>query len=151
VVDCRASPSTRILIADEHQIVRRAVRDVIETRSDWAVCAETDGAGILKLACEHRPDVTVMEFAWRGQDGVSLLRRLAQVIPNLPILIFTARDDGLAVASAVAAGAWGCVLKSEPEDELVAAIEALADRRFHLSSMSWNRVRAQETAPGTAL
>jgi DNA-binding NarL/FixJ family response regulator len=124
----------RILIADEHPIVRRGIRGVIETRSGWSVCGEAeDASAAIELALRERPDVAVIDFPLSRQNGLCVTTRLKASLPNTEVLFFTMRDDHPAVASALAAGARGYLLKSEAAAYLIPAISAVAAHRAFFS------------------
>lgn len=125
----------RILIADDHEIVRKGVRDVIEAHPGWEVCGEAaDGQAALELALRERPDVAVLDVALPLLNGVALTRRLKQECPATNVLLFTMHDDDETVSGGLAAGARGYVLKTDSERYLEAAISALGANRPYFSS-----------------
>ena len=125
----------RILIADDHEIVRKGVRDTIEDHPGWEVCAEAaDGQEALNLALREKPDIAVLDVSLPIINGVALTRRLHKEAPNIRILLFTMHDDDETVSTGLAAGARGYVLKSDSESHLEAAISALGANRLYFSS-----------------
>lgn len=125
----------RILIADDHEIVRKGVRDVIEDHPGWEVCAEAgDGQEALTLALREKPDIAVLDVSLPIINGVALTRRLHKEAPNIRVLLFTMHDDDETVSTGLAAGARGYVLKSDSESHLEAAISALGANRLYFSS-----------------
>jgi DNA-binding NarL/FixJ family response regulator len=107
----------RILIADDHDLIRKGVRDVIETHAGWAVCGEaSDGQQALELALCEKPDVAVVDVSLPIMNGVALTRRLRQECPTTRVLLFTMHDDDETVGGGLAAGARGY-----PEDRQRAA------------------------------
>jgi DNA-binding NarL/FixJ family response regulator len=125
----------RILIADDHEIVRKGVRDVIQGRPGWQVCAEaSDGQEALDLALKEKPDIAVLDVALPLLNGIALTRRIRRECPNTRVLLFTMHDDDETVSSGLAAGARGFVLKSDSESHLEAAISALGANRPYFSS-----------------
>jgi DNA-binding NarL/FixJ family response regulator len=125
----------RILIADDHEIVRKGVRDVIEGHPGWQVCAEaSDGQQALDMAMQQRPDVAVLDVSLPNLNGVALTRRLRKECPSVRVLLFTMHDDDETVSAGLAAGARGYVLKSDSESHLEAAISALGANRPYFSS-----------------
>src|SRR4051794_27104768 len=125
----------RILIADDHEIVRKGVRDVIESHPGWEVCAEaSDGQQALELALLHKPDIVVLDVSLPILNGLALTRRLSKECPRTRVLLFTMHDDDDTVNSGLAAGARGYVLKSDSEANLEAAISALNANRLYFSS-----------------
>jgi DNA-binding NarL/FixJ family response regulator len=120
----------RILIADEHPIVRRGIRGIIERHADWAICGEAaDGRLALDLALQERPDVVVSAVELPLLDGVIFTSRLKAALLETEVLIFTVRDDERTITAALAAGARGYLLKSEAVLHLVPAISALSSHR----------------------
>jgi DNA-binding NarL/FixJ family response regulator len=125
----------RILIADDHEIVRKGVRDVVEAHPGWEVCGEAaDGEAALNIAVREKPDVAVLDVSLPVMNGVALTRRLKQECAATNVLLFTVHDDDETVSSALAAGVRGYVLKTESERYLEAAISALGANRPYFSS-----------------
>jgi DNA-binding NarL/FixJ family response regulator len=125
----------RILIADDHEIVRKGLRDIVEGHPSWQVCAEAaDGREALDLALREQPDIAILDVSLPILNGVALTRRLQKECPNARVLMFTMHDDDETISSALAAGARGYVLKSDSEDHLTAAISALGANRPYFSA-----------------
>ena len=125
----------RILIADDHEIVRKGVRDLIEAHPGWEVCGEAaDGQTALEIAAREKPDIAVLDVALPILNGVALTRRLKQEVPGANVLLFTMHDDDDTVSSGLAAGARGYVLKTDSERYLEAAISALGANRPYFSA-----------------
>jgi DNA-binding NarL/FixJ family response regulator len=125
----------RILIADDHEIVRKGVRDVIEGHPGWMVCAEaSDGQQALELTLKEKPDLAILDVSLPILNGVALTRRLRKDCPKVRVLLFTMHDDDDTVSGGLAAGARGYVLKSDSESHLEAAISALHANRLYFSS-----------------
>jgi DNA-binding NarL/FixJ family response regulator len=125
----------RILIADDHEIVRKGVRDVIEAHPGWMVCAEaSDGQKALELALKEKPGVAVLDVSLPSLNGIALTRRLRKECPSIRVLLFTMHDDDETVSGGLAAGARGYVLKSDSESHLENAISALHANRLYFSS-----------------
>jgi DNA-binding NarL/FixJ family response regulator len=125
----------RVLIADDHEIVRKGVRDLIEAHPGWEVCGEAaDGESALRVALHEKPDVAVLDVGLPVLNGVALTRRLRQEGVTTNVLLFTVHDDDETVSAALAAGVRGYVLKTENEHYLEAAISALGANRPYFSS-----------------
>ena len=126
----------RILIADDHEIVRKGVRDVIQAHPGWEVCGEAkDGQDALDIALREKPDIAVLDVSLPSLNGVALTRRLQKECPGVKVLLFTMHDDDETVGSGLAAGARGYILKSDSELNLEAAISALGANRPYFSSL----------------
>ncbi|MBV8683670.1 MAG: response regulator transcription factor [Caulobacteraceae bacterium] len=125
----------RILIADDHEIVRKGVRDVIEGHPGWQVCAEaSDGQQALELALKDKPDIAVLDVTLPILNGIAVTQRLRKDQPHVRVLLFTMHDDDDTVSRGLAAGARGYVLKSDSESHLEAAISALGANRPYFSA-----------------
>jgi DNA-binding NarL/FixJ family response regulator len=124
----------RILVADDHEIVRKGVREVVESHPGWEVCAEAaDGQQALALALKEKPDIAVLDVSLPTLNGVALTRRLRKECPSVRVLLFTMHDDDETMSNGLAAGARGYVLKSDTGNNLEAAISALNANRLYFS------------------
>jgi DNA-binding NarL/FixJ family response regulator len=124
----------RVLIADDHEIVRHGVRDVVANHLGWEVCGEcSDGADVLALTRERRPNVIVLDVSLPGLNGIAVTRQIRQTFPATEVLLFTMHDDDETVSGGLAAGARGYLLKSEGDAQLIAAISALGAHRPYFS------------------
>jgi DNA-binding NarL/FixJ family response regulator len=125
---------TRILIADDHLIVRKGVRDLVDAHMGWEICGEAaDAQEALQIAAREKPDIAVLDIVLRGLDGIELTRRLHQEHPALGILLFSMCDDEQRIQDGLAAGARGFVLKTDRQAVLEAAISALSAKLSFLS------------------
>lgn len=126
----------RILIADDHEIVRRGVRQIVEAHPGWEVCGEAaDGQAALNLAIKEKPDVMVLDVSLPIMNGIAVTRRLRQDAPQTKVLLFTMHDDDETVSAGLSAGARGYLLKMENEQLLETAISALGANRPYFSSV----------------
>src|SRR5205807_8960240 len=113
----------RILLADDHPIVREGLRAVLETQTDFAVVAEAaSGDEALRLALALQPDILLLDLEMPILDGVETIRRLRQQQPAARIIVFTAFDNDERIIHAVQAGANGYLLKGAPREEIFKAI-----------------------------
>ncbi|AGP57040.1 response regulator [Streptomyces rapamycinicus] len=116
---------TRILLADDHALVRRGVRLILEGEPDLTVVAEAgDGAEAIEAARAHRPDLAILDIAMPRLTGLQAARELARSQPETRILILTMYDNEQYFFEALAAGASGYVLKSVADRDLVEACRA---------------------------
>ncbi len=133
----------RILIADDHAMVRGGVRNVIEKHSGWSVCGEAaDGRSALEAAQQLAPDIAIVDIALPGMNGLSLTLRLRETCPDLKTLLFSMIDDDETVAGGMAAGARGYLLKSDDGHRLEEAITALAEDRTYFSAAIAEKAQA---------
>lgn len=125
----------RILLADDHEIVRKGLRTVLEERSDWEVCAEaTSGREAVQLATETKPDVVVMDISMPELNGLEAARQIMKTLPRTEVLILTVHDSENLVQEVLDVGARGYLLKSDASDHLITAVESLLNRKPYLTS-----------------
>jgi DNA-binding NarL/FixJ family response regulator len=116
---------TRILLADDHVLVRRGVRLILDSEPDLTVVAEAgDGAEAVEAARTHRPDLAILDVAMPRLTGLQAARELSRTLPETRILILTMYDNEQYFFEALAAGASGYVLKSVADRDLVEACHA---------------------------
>jgi DNA-binding NarL/FixJ family response regulator len=124
----------RILVADDHCLVRRGLRGLLETRLGWNVVAEVaDGYSAIAAAITTLPDVAVIDSSMPQMNGIEAIRRIHQKLPKLEICFLSDNAEEAGIAAALRAGARGIVLKSDPEKELLNAVESLSRHRPHFS------------------
>jgi DNA-binding NarL/FixJ family response regulator len=117
----------RILLADDHPVVRTGLRTLIETIEDLEVVGEAaDGEQALRETLLLRPDVVLMDVRMEGVDGVEATRRIRAAVPETAVLMLTMYDDDATVFTAMQAGARGYLLKGATQDEIVNAVRAVA-------------------------
>lgn len=120
------APMTRILIADDHEVVRAGLRSILETHSGWEVVAEAaDGKEAIIKALETKPDVAVLDYSIPLVNGVEATRQIRKRNPKIEVLIFTMHDNEALVGDVLEAGARAYLLKSDARQHLISAIEAL--------------------------
>ncbi len=124
----------RVVLADDHGVVRKGIRDFLEEAGDIEVVAEAaDGEQALALVAEHRPDVLVLDIQMPKLSGVEVTRRVAAQCPGVRILVLTAYDDDPYVFALLRSGATGYILKTADSDELVRAVRTVAAGRSALA------------------
>ncbi len=117
----------RILLAEDHPIVRRGMRDILDEHADLQLVGEVDhGRDIEPAIQEQQPDILLLDLRMPDLEPAPLTRCLAEKYPELRVLVLTAHDDPEFVVGLLSAGAVGYVLKDEASDTLVAAIRAVA-------------------------
>jgi DNA-binding NarL/FixJ family response regulator len=118
--------STKILIADDHTLMREGLRQICERMGGFSVVAECEnGAQAVELACTARPDVILMDIVMPDMDGVEAIRRIISEAPSSRIIALTMYREEKFVLAAVRAGARGYLLKTVDARELIAAIQAV--------------------------
>src|SRR5205814_5223607 len=125
-------PRIRLLIADDHAVLRSGLRMLLEVQGDIAVAGEAgNGAEVLQKARELQPDVVLMDLSMPGSPSGEVIRQVLRASPKSRVLVLTMHDDPAYLASAMAAGAAGYVVKKVADSELLSAIRAVhAGRTF---------------------
>jgi two-component system, NarL family, response regulator NreC len=125
----------RILLVDDHRIVRQGIRNILNTRSDIEVVGEAANGQEAIDACQNlSPDVIVMDLAMPVLNGIEATRRIRQIMPRTHILALSMHRDSVYVREILRAGAKGYLLKDASDDDLVSAIHALARGEGYISS-----------------
>jgi two-component system response regulator NreC len=135
---------TRILLADDHAILRAGLRILLNAQSDMEVVAEAaDGREVLRACQTTKPDLVVLDISLPDVRGLKVIEQLRQDFPDTRLLIFTAQDHPSYIRTALAAGATGYVVKSATETELLTAIRAVqVGRTFVAAQLDGNQVQA---------
>lgn len=127
--------TTKILIADDHEVVRHGVRDLIAAQPGWEICAEAEnGRDAVRLVGELRPAVAILDLSMPGLNGMDAARQIRKLAPDTRILIFTMHETEELVREVFRSGAHGYVLKSDAGKHLVAAVHAVLEGRHFCSS-----------------
>src|SRR3954453_20519157 len=118
---------TRILIADDHDVVRSGLRAILEEQTGWEVVAEAaDGLDAVDKAVATRPDIVVLDYSLPVINGVEATRQIRARVPGVEVLIFTMHDTEALIRDVLEAGARGFLLKSDASRFLISAVESLA-------------------------
>jgi DNA-binding NarL/FixJ family response regulator len=113
----------KVLLADDHGIVRDGLRRIVEESGDMEVVAEApDGREALRMVAQNRPDVAVVDISMPGIDGLEVVQRLKDSHPGLPVLILTMHEEAQYIVRAIEAGAMGYLTKQSAPEQLVTAI-----------------------------
>lgn len=125
----------RILVADDHQVVRTGLRTLLESKAGWQVCAQAaNGREAVEKAGELQPDVAVLDIGMPLLNGVEATRQIRKVSPKTEILILTMHDSEHMIQGVLDAGALGYILKDDADRNLLAAVESLRRHKPYLSS-----------------
>jgi DNA-binding NarL/FixJ family response regulator len=124
------SPPLRILIADDHDLMRRGLKTLLESRPGWQICGEAHtGSEAIAKAEELRPDVAIVDITMPELNGVDAARRIRKASPKTEVLVLSMHYADQLIRDTVEAGARGYVVKSDSERDLVTAVEALANHK----------------------
>lgn len=124
----------RIVIADDHTLVRKGIRLLLESIPDMEVVGEAaDGLEALRLIEQHRPDCVLMDLAMPGLGGVEAVRRATAQFPGIPILVISMHADEAYVHQALTAGATGYLLKGSDKGELETAVRSVCRGETYLT------------------
>ncbi|MCH1864983.1 response regulator transcription factor [Nocardioides sp. CFH 31398] len=125
--DQAGDPEIRVVVADDHPVVRRGLRALLDTLPGIRVVGEAaDGEAAVREAQLSRPDVVLMDLRMPGLDGVAATRRVRETTPGTAVLVLTMVDDDATVREAVRAGARGYLLKESEQEEILGALRAVA-------------------------
>ncbi len=120
----------RILVADDHDIIRRGLKQLLTSRTGWEVCGEAKtGREAVNLAEQLKPDIVVMDISMPDLNGLEAARRIHRLFPKTGIVILTLHFSDQLVRDIVDTGARAYIMKSDADRDLVSAVEALANRR----------------------
>jgi len=145
------SETIRLLIADDHLIVRQGLRLILETEDGFELVGEaTDGAEAVKLAGELHPDVVLMDLRMPGMDGLTAIEQLSEKQPEIAIVILTTFNEDDLMVRGLRAGAKGFLLKDTDRETLFDSIRAAARGETLLKPDVMTRLLAQTQAPGEA-
>ena len=118
--------SARILLADDHEVVRQGIRAILQARPDWEICGEAiDGREAIRLAKQLHPDVIIMDITMPHMSGLEASQEIAKLQLPSRVLIFTMHESKSLAPSVRKAGAQGYVVKSRAARDLIEALERL--------------------------
>ena len=130
-----AMAGLRIMVVDDHELVRRVVKSLLETQSDWQVIGEAaEGLDAVEQAAKLRPDVVVLDYRLPSMDGVEAGRRILETVPQTEVLMLTYDDSPFVLQKALESGIRGFVLKSDANRDLLPGVTAVSEHRMFLSA-----------------
>ncbi len=125
----------RILVADDHEVVRKGLCALLQAQPDWEVCGEAaDGREAVEKAQQLKPHVVILDIGMPVLNGLEATRQMLRANPQAKILILTLHDSDQVVRDVLQAGARGFLLKSDAARDLVAAVEALKQEKTYFTS-----------------
>jgi DNA-binding NarL/FixJ family response regulator len=121
----------RILVADDHEVIRRGLCSLLQAREGWEICGEAkDGREAVEMVRHLKPDVVILDIGMPNLNGLAASRQISQNNPQQKIIVLTITDSDRVIREALNAGARGFVLKSDAARDLVSAVEALQHNRM---------------------
>jgi DNA-binding NarL/FixJ family response regulator len=127
--------SLRILVVDDHAVVRRGVRSLLESHDGWEVCGEaTNGRDAVEQSRRLRPDVVVMDLSLPELNGLDATRQILKSAPGIEVLVLTMHHSEALARDVLQAGARGYVMKSDADENLIAAVDSLRQHKPFLTS-----------------
>ena len=138
----------RILIVDDHGVLRAGLRALLNSEADLEVVGEAaDGGEGLKQAARLQPDVVLLDISMPGMSGIEVTRLLASQFPELRILLLTIHEDTSLLREAILAGASGYILKRAVETELIEAIRAVANGAIYVHPAMTRALLTEQKSP----
>src|SRR4051794_35292838 len=127
----------RLLVADDHDIVRKGLCALLGGQPDWKIAAEArNGQEAVKMATEFKPDVAVLDISMPDLNGLEAARQISKAVPSTKVLLLTMHASDTFMGEALEAGVRGFVLKSDAGKDLVAAVDALGrNQKFFTSEV----------------
>src|SRR5690349_5633836 len=125
----------RIMVADDHEVVRKGLVALLQAQPDWQVCGEAgDGREAVEKAIQLKPDILILDIGMPSLNGLEATRQILKTTPNARVLILTLHDSDQVVREVLNAGARGFLLKSDAARDLVAAVDALRHDKTYFTS-----------------
>lgn len=138
----------RVLLVDDHPIVRRGLTQLINQEDDLVVCGEAvDRTGAMEKINSLRPDLAVVDISLRASDGMDLIKDIKENLPELPVLVLSMHDESVYAERVLRAGARGYIMKQEALEKVLVAIRRILSGEIYLSQEVQTRlVRAVATS-----
>ena len=141
---------TRIVIVDDHELMREALKGMIDREDDLEVCGEAaDEATAIGVVTEHEPDLAVIDLSLDEGSGLDLIKQLKASHPQLRMIVLSMHDEKLYAERAMVAGAMGFVNKKDPAGTIIEAIRRVQKDQMHLSSPMLERLARQRLCGGS--
>jgi DNA-binding NarL/FixJ family response regulator len=123
----------RVILADDHQIVRQGIRTLVERQGVQVVAETGDGLTLIELVRQHLPDLAIVDVSMPRLNGIDATRQMLAAVPTMGVVLLTMHDEELHVSAALRAGVRGYVLKTQAADELMDAIRTVSTGGTYLS------------------
>jgi DNA-binding NarL/FixJ family response regulator len=130
----KKSDTIRILLVDDHPLLRRGLRALLEQQGRFEVCAEADSAPLaLEMVRKHKPDLTIVDISLKSTNGIELTKGLKVEAPGMPVLVMSMHDEELYAERALRAGAVGYLMKHEATDKIISALDRILAGEIYVS------------------
>jgi DNA-binding NarL/FixJ family response regulator len=133
----------QVLIADDHPIVRRGLKDILVDMTGYTIAEANNGAEVLQFVARQQPDVVLLDISMPGRNGLETLQDLKREYPKLPVIMLTIYSEDQYAVRAMRAGADGYLMKSSAPDELVCAIERVRKGGKYISTTLAERLATE--------
>ena len=136
-----APRKSRILVVDDHPIVRQGLALLINQETDLLVCGEAEEAsGAMHVLASSKPDILIVDISLNGPDGIDLLKNIRNVHPTLPVLILSMHDESIYAERALRAGANGYIMKQEATEKVLVALRRILAGEIYVSDRIANKM-----------
>ncbi|HXW91559.1 MAG TPA: response regulator transcription factor [Terriglobales bacterium] len=134
----------RVLVVDDHPIVRQGLALLINREPDLLVCGEAEEAtGALEALAAAKPDLLIVDISLNGPDGIDLLKQIRTTHPTLPVLILSMYDESIYAERALRAGASGYIMKQEATEKVLVALRRILNGEIYVSERISNQILKQ--------
>jgi DNA-binding NarL/FixJ family response regulator len=124
----------RVLIVDDHPLMRQGLAQLLNQQSDLTVCGEAENVPeALQKTVDLKPDVVIVDLSLKGSDGIELIRSLRSRNARLPLLVLSMHDEALYAERALKAGAWGYIMKQEATNQVLSGLRRVLSGEIHVS------------------
>jgi len=131
----------RVLVVDDHPVVRQGLALLINREPDLVVCGEAENASTaIQLVTSSQPDILVVDISLDGPDGLDLLKSIRILYPQLPVLILSMHDESIYAERALRAGAQGYIMKQEATEKVLVALRRILSHEIYVSDRISNRM-----------
>lgn len=139
--DCSTGKKTRVLVVDDHPIVRQGLTLLIDREPDMMVCGEAQEARTaMQQIASCQPDILILDISLNGPDGLDLLKSVRLKYPHLPVLILSMHDESIYAERALRAGANGYIMKQEATEKVLVALRRILHREIYVSERIANKM-----------
>jgi DNA-binding NarL/FixJ family response regulator len=143
-------PTLRILVADDHNLVRRGVKALLEERPEWRICGEAaTGREVIDKAARLKPDIIILDISLPDLNGLEAARRIRKESPSTEVLILSLHYSDQLIREIVDAGVRGYIVKSDSERDLVIAVETLARHKPFFTSYATEVILSKFNSGGS--